>query len=139
MDLIKMTAHELRDKLIAKEISSEDITRAYIDRINKVEDKVNSYITLTTNEALYKAKEVDTKRVNGEELGELAGIPIAIKDNICTKGVKTTCASKMLEDFVPPYSATVADKLSSSDIVLLGKLNMDEFAMGSSTENSYFH
>ncbi|GKX31673.1 glutamyl-tRNA(Gln) amidotransferase subunit A [Vallitalea longa] len=139
MDLIKMTAHELKDKLETKEISSEEITRAYIDRIDKVEHKVNAYITLTTDKAINKAKEIDIKRANGEQVGALAGIPIAIKDNMCTRGIKTTCASKMLEYFVPPYSATVVEKLNKQDSVILGKLNMDEFAMGSSNENSYFH
>lgn len=139
VDLVKMTAHELKDKLELREISSEEITKAYIDRINKVEDKVNAYITLTTDKALIKAKEIDKKRANQESVGALAGIPIAIKDNMCTKGIKTTCASKMLEDFVPPYNATVIDKLNKEDAIILGKLNMDEFAMGSSNENSYFH
>ncbi|WP_273323073.1 Asp-tRNA(Asn)/Glu-tRNA(Gln) amidotransferase subunit GatA [Vallitalea guaymasensis] len=139
MDLIKMTAHELKDKLESKEISSVDITKSYIDRIDKVESSVNAYITLTTTQALARAEEIDDKRAKGETLGSLAGITIGIKDNMCTKGIKTTCASKMLEDFVPPYNATVIDKLNNEGAVLLGKLNMDEFAMGSSNENSYFH
>lgn len=139
MDLIKMTAHELKDKLESKEISSVDITKSYIDRIDKVESSVNAYITLTTTQALARAEEIDDKRAKGETLGSLAGIPIGIKDNMCTKGIKTTCASKMLEDFVPPYNATVIEKLNNEGAVLLGKLNMDEFAMGSSNENSYFH
>lgn len=139
MDLIKMTAHELKDKLESKEISSVDITKSYIDRIDKVESSVNAYITLTTTQALARAEEIDDKRAKGETLGSLAGIPIGIKDNMCTKGIKTTCASKMIEDFVPPYNATVIEKLNNEGAVLLGKLNMDEFAMGSSNENSYFH
>lgn len=139
MDLIKMTAHQLKDRLESKDISSVDITKSYIDRIDKVESSVNAYITLTTKQALVRAKEIDEKRVKGESLGSLAGIPIGIKDNICTKGIKTTCASKMLENFVPPYSATVTEKLNNQGAILLGKLNMDEFAMGSSNENSYFH
>lgn len=139
MDLIKMTAHELKNKLESKEICSVDITKSYIDRIDKVESSVNAYITLTTTQALARAKEIDEKRAKGESLGSLAGIPIGIKDNMCTKGIKTTCASKMLENFVPPYNATVTQKLNNEGAVLLGKLNMDEFAMGSSNENSYFH
>ncbi|GMQ56873.1 Asp-tRNA(Asn)/Glu-tRNA(Gln) amidotransferase subunit GatA [Vallitalea sediminicola] len=139
MDLIKMTAHELKNKLESKEICSVDITKSYIDRIDKVESSVNAYITLTTTQALARAKEIDEKRAKGESLGSLAGIPIGIKDNMCTKGIKTTCASKMLENFVPPYNATVTQKLHNEGAVLLGKLNMDEFAMGSSNENSYFH
>lgn len=139
MDLLKMKAHELSAGLEAKHISSEEITKAYINQISQVDDRVGAYITCTSDEALKKAKEVDDKRVKGEKLGKLAGIPIAIKDNICTHGIKTTCGSKMLEDFVPPYDATVTKKLKAEDVVILGKLNMDEFAMGSSTENSYFH
>jgi aspartyl-tRNA(Asn)/glutamyl-tRNA(Gln) amidotransferase subunit A len=139
MELTKLTAHEISQMLINKELSSEEITKAYIDRITKVEDKINAYITITADEAIKKAKNIDEKRMKGEKLHTLAGIPIAVKDNMCTKGIKTTCASKMLEDFVPPYNATVIDKLNKADTVILGKLNMDEFAMGSSNENSYFH
>ncbi len=134
-----MKAHELITGLEVKDISSEEVTKAYIDRISKVNDQVGAYITVATEEALKMAKDVDDKRVKGEKLGKLAGIPIAIKDNICTHGMKTTCGSKMLENFVPPYNATVIERLKAEDVVILGKLNMDEFAMGSSTENSYFH
>lgn len=139
MELYSMTAHELITKLREKELSSEEITKSYLDRIHKVEDKVKSYITISDDEAIKKAKEIDNKRMNGEELNILAGIPIAIKDNICTQGLRTTCASKMLENFIPPYDATVMNKINDANMVVLGKLNMDEFAMGSSTENSYFY
>ena len=107
-------------------------------KLKKNESIVNAFLTLTCNEALAKAKEIDEKIKNGEALGKLAGIPIAIKDNICTEGLKTTCASKMLEDFIPPYDSTVVKKLLAEDAIIIGKTNMDEFAMGSSTENSAF-
>ena len=138
MELYKLTAHELSDMLKSGEVSSEEITKSVIERIENTEDKVDCYITRTSEIALETAKKVDEKRAKGEELNPLSGIPAAIKDNICTKGIKTTCASKMLENFVPPYNAFVTDKLNEADIPVLGKVNMDEFAMGSSTENSYF-
>lgn len=138
MDLTKKTANELSKLLQSKEISSEELTRCYLDRINEVEERVNSYITICSDEAIEKAKEIDIKRSKGEKLSNLAGIPIAIKDNMCTKGIKTTCASKILYNFEPPYNATAVKKLKEQDLVILGKLNMDEFAMGSSTENSFF-
>ncbi len=138
MELYNLTAHELRDMIRNKEIKSIDATESILGRIDDVENKVESYITVTKESALEKAKEIDKKIAAGEPVGALAGVPCAIKDNICTKGVLTTCASKMLHNFKPPYSATVAEKLESADTVMLGKLNMDEFAMGSSTENSYF-
>lgn len=136
MNLYEKTAYELSEMLKTKEISSVEVTRAQLDRIAEVEDKVEGYITLTEENAIKKAEEIDKKIADGEKLSPLAGIPMAIKDNICTKDVKTTCASKMLYNFEPPYSATASLKLSDS--VMLGKTNMDEFAMGSSTENSYF-
>lgn len=121
-----------------KKISSVELTESVFSRIDSVEDKIEAYVTLDKENALNKAKEVDDKRAEGKELSKLAGIPIGIKDNISTKGLLTTCSSKMLSNYVPPFNATVMDKLDSMDIVVTGKLNMDEFAMGSSTETSYF-
>ena len=138
MDITELTVHELRDKLKNKEIAVTEITQAYIDRIEEKEKDVQAFVTTLTDDAISKAKEIDEKRLKGETLSELAGIPVGIKDNICTKGVRTTCSSKMLENFVSPYDATVTEKLNSEDLIPLGKLNMDEFAMGASTEYSYF-
>ena len=138
-DLTKLTVYELSKKLNNNEITSEDIVKAYNNKINEKENDINAFITLTTDEALKKAKEVDKERkcnLDKFKNKKYAGIPIGIKDNLCTKGVKTTCASKMLENFISPYDATVVDKLNDEEILSLGKLNMDEFAMGSSTENS---
>ncbi|MEG0895321.1 MAG: Asp-tRNA(Asn)/Glu-tRNA(Gln) amidotransferase subunit GatA [Oscillospiraceae bacterium] len=136
MQLYNYTAVELSKMLKDKTISSKELTQSVIDRINHIEGKVGAYITLTLDEALQKAEKIDDMRAKGEELSQLAGIPIGIKDNICTKDVLTTSASKMLSNFVPPYDATVIQKLN--DTVMMGKLNMDEFAMGSSCETSYF-
>lgn len=138
MELYSLTATELSQMLKNKECSAVELTRSVLDRINAVDGKINAYITVTDELALAKAESVDQMRVKGETLSDLAGIPIAIKDNICTKGVLTTCASHMLYNFKPPYDATVMEKLNATDFVLCGKLNMDEFAMGSSCENSYF-
>ena len=138
MELYKKTIHELSDMLKAKEVSSVEITKSVLDRIEKVDDKVEGYITVTGDKALESAKFVDEKIKKGEAISDIAGIPMAVKDNICTEGTLTTCASKMLSNFVPPYDATVVKKLKQNDTVILGKVNMDEFAMGSSTENSYF-
>lgn len=138
MELYKRTATELSAMLRAKQCSSVEITKSVLDRIHAVEDQVAAYITVTGESALKKASEVDQKLGKGEQLSDLAGIPIGIKDNICTKDILTTCASKMLYNFVPPYNATVMNKLIDSDIVVTGKLNLDEFAMGSSCENSYY-
>lgn len=121
-----------------KEVSSKELTQAVFDRIEAVEDKIEAYVTLCKEQALKQAKKVDSKIASGEEIHRLAGIPIGIKDNISTKNLKTTCSSKMLENYVPPFNATVIDKINNADMVVTGKLNMDEFAMGSSTETSYF-
>ena len=138
MDITRLTVHELMEKLEKNELTSEEITKAYIDRINEKEKDVKAFVTTTCDEALEKAKEIDNKKKSGEKMNSFAGIPIGIKDNMCTKGVRTTCSSRMLEDFIAPYDATVVEKLNDEGIISLGKLNMDEFAMGASTEYSYF-
>ncbi len=138
MDITELTVHELQEKLKNKELTITDITKAYVDRINEKEKDVQAFVTLLTDEAIEKAKDIQEKVEKGEISGNFSGIPIGIKDNMCTKGVKTTCSSKMLENFVAPYSATVVEKLENENLIDLGKLNMDEFAMGGSTEYSYF-
>ncbi|MEG6586335.1 Asp-tRNA(Asn)/Glu-tRNA(Gln) amidotransferase subunit GatA [Dendrosporobacter sp. 1207_IL3150] len=138
MDFFKYKAHQLHSLLKNKEVSAVEITNSVIERINAVEGSVKAYITQTSEAALEKAKAVDAKIQKGEEISPLAGIPGAIKDNICISGTKTTCASKILADFIPPYNATVMEKLGQ-DTVVVGKANLDEFAMGGSTENSGFH
>ena len=137
MSLYNKTASALADMLKNKEISSVEITKDVLERINACEDKVGAYVTVSEETALEQAKQADELIASGNATA-ITGIPMGIKDNICTKGVKTTCSSKMLGNFVPPYNATVMDKLNSAGAVTLGKLNMDEFAMGSSCENSYF-
>ena len=138
MDITELTVHELQEKIRNKELTSSDITKAYVNRINEKESQVEAFVTVLDNEAIETAEEIDKKIKLGEKVGDCAGIPIGIKDNICTKGIKTTCSSKMLENFVSPYSATVMDKINNENLITLGKLNMDEFAMGGSTETSYF-
>jgi aspartyl-tRNA(Asn)/glutamyl-tRNA(Gln) amidotransferase subunit A len=137
--LYKLTAHEAIDLIKKKEVKCQEVVESVLERIKQVEDKVKSYITITEQEALENAKKIDEKIAKGEDVGVLYGLPIALKDNLCTNGIKTTCASKILYNFVPPYDATVVKKLKENNMTLLGKLNMDEFAMGSSTENSAFH
>ena len=138
IDITELTVHELQEKLASKELTITEITKAYVNRINEKEKDVQAFITLQTDEAMKKAEEIEAKVNSGEINSAFAGIPIGIKDNMCTKGVKTTCASKMLENFIAPYDATVVEKINNENIISLGKLNMDEFAMGSSTENSAF-
>lgn len=138
LPLVGLTAHELYNLLAKKEVSSEELVKEHLARIEKVEDKIKAFVTITEKEALEQARKIDEKRKRGEQLGPLAGIPMALKDNMCTLGIKTTASSRMLADFVPPYSATVAEKLQEAGAVLLGKCNLDEFAMGSSTETSAF-
>lgn len=138
MKLYEKTAAQLHGMLSGKEITCRELTSEFIDRIQSVDGKVGAYLTCTFEDALKTAQAVDEKIARGEKLSSLEGVPMAIKDNICTKGVRTTCASKMLENFVPPYDASLVKKIKQRNIPVLGKLNMDEFAMGSSTEKSYF-
>jgi len=138
MDLTSLTLKELKQKLDAEEITSLEVTQAYIDRIQKYDNEIGSFLAVDFENALLEAKKSDAKRKEKKPLGYLEGIPVAIKDNICTLGMKTTCSSKMLENFVPPYDATVIEKLKEAGCIILGKTNMDEFAMGGSTETSYF-
>lgn len=138
MDLTQLSAIELRQKLMNKEVSSVEIVKSHLNKIEKTESTIGAFITTNGEEALKNAEVIDKKIANGEKLGSLAGIPIGIKDNIVTNGIATTCGSKMLEDFVPPYDATVIEKIKGQDGIIIGKTNMDEFAMGSSTETSYF-
>ena len=138
MELYSLTIHELHDKLMKGETTSEEITESVLGRIKAVDDKVKAYITVSDEIARVQARDADKRIKAGETTSPLLGIPIAVKDNMCTDGIRTTCASKMLSNFVPPYDATVVQKLNRAGYVLCGKPNMDEFAMGSSTENSRF-
>ena len=136
--LYSLTAMQMKDLLEKKEVSSVDITKSVIDRIEKTDKDIQAYISYNFEDALKKAEKVDEKIAKGEALGKMAGVPVAVKDNMCTRHLRTTCASKMLENFVPPYDATVVKKLYDNDAIIIGKTTMDEFAMGSSGENSAF-
>ena len=137
-EIVKLTAHKAKKCLEQGDISSKDLTTSVLGRIKQVEDRLKAFITVTEKESIANAMDAD-QRIDGKQIGNLLGIPMQIKDNICTKGIVTTCASRMLSDFVPPYDATVVERIRRAGAVLVGKGNMDEFAMGSSTENSSFY
>jgi aspartyl-tRNA(Asn)/glutamyl-tRNA(Gln) amidotransferase subunit A len=139
MSILDKKISELHQLLHTKELSVTDIVDATFDRIHQVDDKVRAFLTLNEEYSRIKAKQLDEKLVSGADRGLLFGMPIGIKDNIVTKGIRTTCASRILENFEPIYDATVVERLTEADTITVGKLNMDEFAMGSSNENSGFH
>ena len=130
-----VTIHEASRLLRSKQLSSVELTKTYLERIQQVEPKVHALVTVTDDLALKQAERADKLMAAGDT-NPLTGVPIIIKDNMCTRGIRTTCSSKMLENFIPPYDATVVEKINAHNMVPVGKSNMDEFAMGSSTENS---
>ncbi|MFR4555534.1 MAG: amidase, partial [Peptoniphilus sp.] len=138
MTFSKLKAWEIAQGYRNRDFSCEEVTREFLDNIKEKDKEINAYITVTEELALKKAKEVDEKFHNREEMSPLAGIPISIKDNISVKNVKMTCGSRMLENYISPYDATLVKKIKDNDGVILGKVNLDEFAMGASTRTSYF-
>ena len=138
MELYNLTAHELKNKIDEKEVKVEEVVESYLNRIEEVDSKVGAFLYTGSEEAIKKAKELDNKIAKGENLKALGGIPVSIKDNISVKDMQNTCASKMLQGYKSPYDAHVIEKIKNEDGIILGKVNMDEFAMGSSTENSAY-
>jgi aspartyl-tRNA(Asn)/glutamyl-tRNA(Gln) amidotransferase subunit A len=137
-ELITMTAAELSTAMAAGEASAAEVTTAYLDRIAAVDDRVHAFLHVGAEPALAQAREIDRRRAAGEQLGPLAGVPVAVKDLFTTVDMPTTCGSRILEGWHPPYESTITSRLRDAGAVLIGKTNMDEFAMGSSTENSGF-
>ncbi|MCZ6670519.1 MAG: Asp-tRNA(Asn)/Glu-tRNA(Gln) amidotransferase subunit GatA [Acidobacteria bacterium] len=138
-ELLENDAATLREKIRSRSVSAEEVCRAFLDRIEAVEERIHAFCTLQPEKAIETARAIDAKISRGETVGPLAGVPVAVKDVICTRDLRTTCSSRILENFVPTFDATVVRKLREADAVIVGKTNMDEFAMGSSTENSAFH
>src|SRR5437016_5874039 len=138
MELTSLTASQIRDLVTHKQVSAEELVRAHLDRIEQKDKEVRAYLTLCPDRALAQAKKIDRLIAAGEPLPPLAGVPAAVKDEIVTRGVRSTCSSRMLENYIPPYDATAVERLEAAGACVLGKTNCDEFAMGSSTENSAF-
>jgi len=138
MELCDLSASELSERLINGEISSKEIVESVLDRIAQRDEDINAFITVTREQALKQAEQADERIKNGKPRSKLDGIPIALKDNLCTKGIKTTCGSKILLNYLPSYNATAVKQILQKGAVLIGKTNLDEFGMGSSTENSAF-
>ena len=135
----ELSANKIKEKIIKKEITAQEVIEELFEWIDIKEPLIKAYLCLDKDGAVLKAKEIDKKLSNGDKVGLLAGVPVALKDNICTAGMKTTCASKILENFIPPYDAFVVKRIKEEDAIIIGKTNLDEFAMGSSNENSAFH
>jgi len=138
LKLYELTARDLTAKINSGEVSSREAVESVLTRIDAMEESINAYISVTCDEALAMADDIDQRRAKGETLGTLAGVPMAIKDSIVTEGIKTTAGSHILNNFIPPYDATVIEKLKSAGAVIIGKSNTDEFTMGSTCETSYF-
>ena len=136
--IIRATAVDLAAKIKSRELSSVEVTRAHLQRIEEVDPAVHAFLHIDTERAMHAAMRIDAKIANGEQVGPLAGVPLALKDVLTYAGAPTTCGSKILAGWIPPYDATVTQRLLDADLVILGKTNMDEFAMGSSTENSAY-